>query len=170
MLMRTPILVLLGLTMLGGCAHGGGNFADGRYTNRDLTYRLGELPSGWRVDDNKTADVAFVHREMSASIYVDNSCRRYTDAGLNTLANHLFYGFEDVDVLSQEYFELDGREALRRVARARLDGVLVELGVTVVKKNTCIFDLVLVAPRDRFDRAFEDYTALIDGFAVELCP
>ncbi len=168
--MRTPVLLLLSLTVLGGCAHQGGRFADGRYTSRELSYRLGELPSTWRVDDLRTADVAFYNRDLSASIYVDNSCRRYTDAGLNALANHLFYGFEDVDIRSQEFFELDGREALRRVARARLDGVLVLLGITVVKKNTCIFDLVLVAPRDQFEEAFADYEELLEGFAVERCP
>jgi len=161
---------MLAATLLVGCAHTDGRYANGRYTSKDLEYLVGDLPQGWRVSSRKPADVAFFHRAKGATIYVDNSCTRYSDASLHTLANHLFFGFEDVEVLRQETYELDGREALSRVVLARLDGVLVKMGITVFKKNTCIFDLVLLSPKDGFDENYEVYEDFVDDFEVVTCP
>lgn len=161
---------LLVVVLLVGCAHGEGRYSGGRYQSKELEYRVGDLPDGWRVGSRKPADVAFFLRKRGATIYVDNSCRRYTDASLTVLANHLFYGFDEVEVLEQETFELDGREALRRIVLARLDGVRVQLGVTVLKKNHCIFDLVLLAPRGEFDGVYPVYEDFVDSFEVVRCP
>ena len=161
--------LLLMLTALSGCTRGG-RFTDGRYVSHELVYRADGLPTDWNLGSHPGADVSFVRRDLGATIYVDNSCTRYRDATLHTLANHLFFGFDDVEVLQQDILEIDGREALRRVASARLDGVLVRLGVTVIKKNNCIFDLVLVSSDDSFDAAFEDYLVLLENFHVERCP
>lgn len=153
-----------------GCAHGEGRYTNGRYSSKDLEYRVGDLPDGWRLGSRKPADVAFYLRKQGATIYIDNSCRRYTDASLDMLVNHLFYGFDDLEVLEQETYVLDDREALHRIVRARLDGVLVQLGVTVIKKNNCIFDLVLLAPREHFDDVYPAYEDFVDGFEVIHCP
>lgn len=168
--MKRLVFLLICLSLVAGCSHRSGKYRDGRFTSKDTAYVLGSLPDGWKVDAGEPADVSFASDDFDATIYVDNSCRRYSDASLNTLANHLFYGFDDIEVFSQEIFELDGREALRRIATARLDGVLLRVGVTVVKKDTCIFDLMLISPKDTFDYAFSDYEGLLDGFHVERCP
>ncbi len=168
--MRRATLLLVVGTLIAGCTARQGRFAGGRYFSRDLVYMVGELPDTWQRGDMPTADVAFDNADLGATIYVDNSCRRYADASLHVLANHLFFGFEDIDILEQEILEMDDREALRRVAEARLDGVLVKVGVTVVKKNTCIFDLVVISPKDNFDSAYFDYAGVVDGFFVEHCP
>jgi len=161
--------LVLTLTALAGCARGG-RYTEGRFVSRDLVYRADGLPDAWDIGAHPGADVSFVRRDLGATIYVDNSCTRYRDASLHTLANHLFFGFEDVEVLQQDILQLDGREALRRVAEARLDGVLVRLGITVLKKNNCIFDLVLISEHGSFDAAFADYLELLESFQVERCP
>ncbi len=165
------LVPLLFLLLLGsGCAHSGGTFADGRFTRGDLEYRVGPLPGHWVLASRKPADLGFARPDLGASLHVDSSCERYRDARLNALANHLFYGFDDIEVLAQELLEIDGREALRRVVSARLDGVRVQLGVTVLKKNSCIFDLVLVAPPEVFEDAWDDYVPFVDDFRVDRCP
>jgi len=159
----------MALTLISGCASTG-RVVGGRYTSRQLVYSVGDLPVGWLPGSASAADMAFVHHERGATIYIDNSCKRYRDASLNVLANHLFFGFEDVEVLRQDIRAVDRREALIRVAEARLDGVLVHLGIAVLKRDACIFDAVLVAPKDNFDPAFTDFEAMLDGFHVERCP
>lgn len=168
--MRRTLPLLLVLTLLVGCSHRQGRFAGNRFFSKDLQYAVGSLPESWERGEMPTADVAFVNEELGATIYVDNSCRRYADASLHVLANHLFFGFEDIDILEQQILEKDDREALQRVAEARLDGVLVKVGVTVIKRNSCIFDLIVVAPKDTFDPAYFDYVGVVDGFFVEHCP
>ncbi len=161
-------LTALAAAPVPGCATSG-TFRDGRYTSREATYVVGDLADGWRYTGTSPGDVAFANDRWDATIYVDNSCRRYTDASLHTLASHLFYGFDDVEVLEQSTFELDGREALRRVAAARLDGVRVRLGITILKRDHCIFDLVVIASPTSFPDAYEDYEGLVRGFSVEAC-
>ncbi len=168
--MHKLLPLLLALATLAGCSHRRGNFADGRYSDGETVYVVGELPSPWMQASRQPADVAYARLDVGASIYVDNSCRRYKDATLHILANHLFFGFDDIEVQSQELMEIDGREALRRTVSARLDGVAVVLGVTVIKKNNCIFDLVLVSPRDAFEDTYEEYVEFVDAFHVERCP
>jgi len=168
--MRYTVAAILILVLGSGCSATHGRAAGGRYVSRNLVYQVGDLPGGWREGDPAAADMAFVHGGLGATIYIDNSCRKYRDASLNVLANHLFFGFEDVDVLRQDIRGLDGREALVRVAEARLDGVLVRLAIAVSKRDSCIFDAVLIAPKDSFDPAFEDFEALLMGFHVERCP
>jgi hypothetical protein len=163
-----PLLLLLAMGL--GCTHARGSFADGRFTDGLLEYRVGPLSGHWVVASRKPADVAFARPDLGASLYVDSSCQRHRDAKLNALANHLFYGFDDIEVLSQELLEVDGREALRRVVSARLDGVRVQMGVTVIKKHSCIFDLVLVAPQAAFEDAWDDYVPFVDDFRVDSCP
>lgn len=167
--MRHLIAALLLLTLSSGCSTTG-RVSGSRYSSRHLTYQVGDLPVGWMPARAAAADMAFLHRDRGATIYVDNSCRRYRDASLNVLANHLFFGFEDVEVLRQDIRAVDDREALVRVAEARLDGVLVRLGIAVLKRDNCIFDAVMIAPKDSFEPAFVDFESMLDGFHVERCP
>lgn len=167
--MRYLIAALLAVTLSSGCATTG-RVSGGHYTSRHLAYQVGDLPVGWMPGRAATADMMFVHRDRGATIYVDNSCRRYRDASLNVLANHLFFGFEDIEILRQDLRLLDNRQALIRVAEARLDGVLVRLGIAVLKRDNCIFDAVMIAPRDGFELAFTDFEAMLGGFHVERCP
>jgi hypothetical protein len=163
-----PLLILLIAGF--GCAHSRGSFTDGRFADGELEYRVGALSGHWVVASRKPADVAFARPDLGATLYVDSSCKRYRDASLNVLANHLLFGFDDIEVLGQELLEIDDREALRRVVSARLDGVRIQLGVTVIKKNNCIFDLVLVAPQEAFEDAWDDYVPFVEDFRVDSCP
>ena len=60
---------------------------------------------------------------------------------------------------------MDGREALRTVARAKLDGVPRELELVVLKKDGCVYDFALVAPPGRpFTDAQATFRAMLDSF------
>ena len=74
------------------------------------------------------------------------TCRDDADpAPLGSLTAHLLIGYTDRRTRSTEHVAVDGREALRSVIDARLDGVPVVLDLYVLKRNGCVFDLSLAA-------------------------
>lgn len=134
----------------------------------EVSWRAGEPGSGWSRDPARTADFAWVHRDLPATIYGDSTCgRRYDDVPLTVLVNHLTFGFEGATTESQEDLELAGRAGLRRVFSATLDGVPVKIASTVVKKGPCIFDVVYVTARPgRFDEQLPAYEEVVAGVVI----
>jgi len=142
---------------------------DGSTGAQEVRYRAGDLGSGWEDGPAPPGDFAFYNPSLGATVYADTSCgRKYDDAPLHVLSNHLTMGFEDVERRSQTELELSGRAGLERLSAARLDGVPVSLATTVIKKGPCVFDLVLVSTQDGFERSLEDYRRFRDGFDAEV--
>jgi hypothetical protein len=50
----------------------------------------------------------------------------------------------------QEVIPFDRREAMHTRLRAKLDGVPMQYDIYVMKRDGCVYDLVYVAPPDRF--------------------
>ena len=114
---------------------------------------------------------AFYNQRYGATIYTDTSCgKKYKDAPLTILSNHLTMGFEDVEVTDQSTGMLSDRASLERIATGNLDGVPVRLASTVVKKGPCVFDLVLVSNPGQFEAALADYRVVRDGFDARFDP
>jgi len=121
--------------------------------------------SGWKSVSPGGADNAWLNDNLGASIYTDSNCGvRYEDSELSQLAERLMLGLEDAEEVSVQEFMLDGRSALTRRVRGAIDGVSVELAATVLKKDDCIYDLVIIAPPSNFDAAWAGFTAARDGF------
>lgn len=148
-------------------ACGGASLSGRIFDNGRVRYRVGELPSGWRELD-ADGDVAFLHRERAAIISVHARCDRdEDDVPLQSLTQHLLIGFTAREVESQDVMPFDGREAMRTVVRARLDGVPRQLTLYVMKKNGCVYDLLYAAPPERFAEGAEEFEAFVRGFRTE---
>ena len=173
--------VLLGLLLvLGGCAttQGARQTSDGWMvrmvragnTEHKVSWITGSPGASWQRDPARTADVAWTHRDLAATIYSDTTCgSRYDDVPLTVLVNHLTFGFEDLKTEEQVEVDLAVLGALRRVFSATLDGRPVKLASTVIKKGPCIFDLVYVtAQPDRFTDGWDAYMAVLDGLAIRV--
>ncbi len=134
-----------------------------------VSYRGGDMTSEWATARDHAADFSFYNPRLGATIYGDTSCgKRYEDAPLTVLINHQVMGFTDVETVSQTDQELSARGALERIATGRLDGVAVSLGLTVIRKGPCVFDLVLIAPAAGFDEGLADYRAFVSGFEARV--
>ena len=134
-----------------------------------MSYRAGALEAPWTPARDFTADFSFYNSGIGATIYGDTSCgKRYEDAPLTVLINHLVLGFTDVATVSQQERELAARGAMERVATGSLDGVTVSLALTVLRKGPCVFDLVLISPPDGFESSLTDYRAFVDGFEARV--
>ncbi len=138
---------------------------------RTLTvrYKAGEPGSGWVPAEGTPGDFALFHEGLRTTLYADTACgARYDDAPLPALANHLTIGFTDVDLEGRQELTLADRAALERTVSARLDGVPVNLALTVIKKGPCVFDVVGIGPGGDWAEGLAAYRAFRDGFDAKI--
>jgi hypothetical protein len=156
------ILVVPGL--LAGC--GAPRLRGVEYTDREAHYFIGTVPSRWselNVDGDN--DLAWHDPGSAAVIQINSTCDPGSDIPLAALTNHLLAGFTEREIREQTVVPMDGREALRTHAIARLDGVPRELLFYVMKKDQCVYDIALVTPTgDSFDRALEGFEPFVAAF------
>jgi hypothetical protein len=151
------------LVLVMACAHG--DAFDGSVLRKgDIAVHLGPVAPNWRQIDVDGADLAFHDESRGASALLDVRCgRRDDDAPLSVLTDHLVMGTTERRFDSQETIPLDGREAMRSVLRAKLDGVPMQYEIYVMKKDGCVYDIVYVASPDRFDQGAPDFERFVHG-------
>lgn len=159
--------VVVGLATLAAfvtaCAHAE-TFDDGVLRKADLTVRVGPLPPSWRRIHVEGADLAFRDDPREASALFNVRCgRRDDDAPLSALTDHLIMGTTAREVDHQETIPFDGREAMRTLVRAKLDGVPMQYEIYVMKKDGCVYDIVYVAPPGRFADGAPDFERFTQG-------
>ncbi len=117
----------------------------------DVSVRFGPVPASWTPITVQGADVAYRDEAHEGSVLFDVRCHdRDDDAPLPSLTEHLIMGTTARDVQREDTIPFDGREALHTVMTAKLDGVPMQYDLYVMKKDGCVYDLVYVAPPDRF--------------------
>lgn len=154
-------LLLAALLLLAGCMPPGYRHArrlEGRYD-------IGTPGEGWRRVDPGGADHAWYNAELSASMYTDSTCGpHYVDSAPADLATELEAGLRDRTTVRDDRLTLDGREAVRRVNLGAMDGVQVQVAVTVVNKDYCTYDLAMIGAPEAFDAGWPAYEALLATF------
>jgi len=162
-----PVLVALALA---ACAHSE-TFEQGTLRKGELSVQLGPLPAGWRRVLVEGADLAFRDDDHDGSVLFDVRCGHADDdAPLSILTEHLIMGTTERDFESQEIMPFDGREAMRTRLRAKLDGVPMQYEIYVMKKDGCVYDLVYVAPPDRFEDGTADFERFAGGLRTAATP
>jgi hypothetical protein len=158
--MRTALALVLASA---GCA----KQSSTSHTPEAASYRVGQPGDGWRPQSAGSADHAWVHRDISGTIYTSSACgKRYEDGRLEDLARHLTFGIARGDAIRVEHTRLDDRAALLSVWQGALDGIAVQVGTVVTKKNACLYDLLYLAPPQHFDTGWPDFIQVMDGFAT----
>jgi hypothetical protein len=148
--------------LVAGC--GGGPTFDGvRYQGKGVAFRVAAHPASWSRLDVSEGLLAFRDAPASATILVNGRCGKDgDDVPLSALTQHLFLLFTERTIEEEEIFPMDGREAQRTVLRAKLDGVPKRFETVVLKKDGCVYDLILIAEPDTFASARPAF----DGFAA----
>ncbi len=151
-------------------ACGGGPQFDGRvYRDKNVAFRVGPLPAGFRQVSASESLLAFRNDEKASTLAINARCHLDgDDVPLRALVQHLFLQFTDRQELGQRQFSLDGRDALEVEMIAALDGVRRHFVVTVFKKDDCVYDFLLIEDGDNATvaRVNEDYRGLVAGFAT----
>jgi len=165
---RSQAVACVALVAAAGCASA--SFDGDRYLARQVDYRLGAPGAGWERVDADQANVAWHNPGLEAVLMANSHCQGFADAPLETLTNELLMGTTERNYESQEKKQWAKREALETVAVAKLDGVARKYAMFVVKKDGCVYDLVLNAPAEQFEAARGAYDRVRDGFDVAARP
>lgn len=163
-----PLVVLALLGCFGGVKKTGKvtGYQPGKVLTKKGFYQVGELPSDWERILKGNAMIAFRNAANGSSIATDAFCdQAYDDSSLNMLTRHLFAGLQELKVLKEEPFDMDGRGALRTLFSASLDGVPVKVDAVVIKKNWCLFDFYLVSSPQKYEQAVGAFETFYRGFA-----
>lgn len=147
-----------------------GQLEGGRFRDEAVDYEVGAPGPGWKEIAVRKANAAWYNDELGASLLVNSHCEGIGDAPLEGLTNDLMMGMTERQILSQQKRPWSRREALESVASAKLDGVPRKLAIFVLKKDWCVYDIVLDAPPERFDAALAGYDRVRDGFDVDARP
>jgi hypothetical protein len=140
---------------------------DGRvYHAGRASFRTGPIPASWERENVEGAMLAFRNREGGMVNIYGRCGKDGDDVPLGALTNHLLIGFTEREVKSQEVVPLDGREAMHTIVHAKLDGVPMALSIYVLKKDGCVYDLVWVAPPERFEAGLSSFDAFVGGFGT----
>lgn len=152
------------LSVLAGC--GATAAFDGEtYRDAQVAFRVPRAPTEWRPIKVTAAKLAFRDDTREASILVTARCGISSDdVPLQSLTAQLVMGTTAREYLSEEVIAFDGREAMHTIMRAKLDGVLMQYDLVVLKKNGCIYDLVYVAPPNQFDAGVKAFESFSVGF------
>ncbi|WP_437335924.1 hypothetical protein WME98_28125 [Sorangium sp. So ce296] len=160
-----PRARLLALTVaLAGC--GGPSFDGTIYRGSEVAFRVPPAPASWRPLSVSDAAVAYRDEANGATIALNGRCRNEDDVPLVSLTNHLFLHFTEREVLKQEVVPFDGREAMHTVLSAKLDGVPKVFDVWVLKKNGCVYDMLLIADPARYAAGEPAFTRMVRGFST----
>lgn len=162
--MRTggPGLALLCALLLGGCTPAKVRLArklEGRYSTGQPD------PTTWLWVDPGGADKAWFNGHLRASIYTDSNCGpRFLDGQPELLLRHLMHGLDQPVELRNEPVPVGGRTGRLSVQQGLLDGLMVQIGAIVFNRGSCTYDLVYIAPPERFDDGWPDFEGVVAGF------
>jgi hypothetical protein len=139
---------------------------DGRvYHGQGYSFEVPPPPSAWRPIDVTGSAVAFETDGASATILVGGRCDRDgEDVPLRSLVQHLFLQFTDRTIHDERVEPFDEREAMRVELSAKLDGVERRFVAWVLKKDGCVYDVLLASEPGEFASIQPDFDAWARGF------
>lgn len=138
----------------------------------EATYAFGLPGEGWRSPRGRIPEVqvAWINPRYAGLIQLHVACDDQGDSSLEQYTDHLRIDWTEWNVVSQTRERLAGRDALRTVVEAKLDGVERKNELVVVKKNGCLFDLHYSADPAGFGRGRADFQRVLDGFRFPVEP
>lgn len=163
---RAPLALSLVAIAFIGCIRSKGVLRNNLFQSRETRYHIGEAPEHWKRVSLSGADIAYLHEHDGATLLVNSECRKAEDAPLVALTFHLLIGMTEQNIIDQKTLQLADREALETTVEAKIDGVKRKLQILVLKKDGCVYDIVLSAPPEKFEEDVLAYQALVSGFDI----
>ena len=163
---RWPVRAIGGVVVAGvlaGCA--GARSEAGGYVVRAKGFRV-TAPPGWeRIPSD--ADLALRQPGLEAGLMAHATCEgRPPIRPLPVLVRHLRFGLTEVRDLAESPVRLAGQPAVKSRFYARLDGRLVVVDAVTVRGPACVYDLVGVAPPDRWAAVAPAFQRFTESFAL----
>lgn len=160
------MLCWFSMVLIGGSACFGSHWQAGRFDDGQVHYQMHEPGEGWQRLRLDAANAAWRNARQRASILVNSHCNGVEDAPLRVLSRHLLMGMENTEILQESEHTIAGRAALETSARGTLDGVPRQLQLLVLKKDGCVYDLVLEGHPGNFEASLPAYQRLRDSWQI----
>lgn len=140
----------------------GGSFSDPKgYFELTLPWLKDHLSAeDWQLLSWKDVDFVLWDQKTGATMVVDVTSLK-EGADLITLTNHLLIAFERKQIISRDSELFQGREALKTVLEAWVEGAEIRAEVYVVRGEEVGYDIMFWAPRDVFPRQVEAFHQLL---------
>ena len=159
------VVVLLGA--LGtSCVRSNGTLSNNTFRKSHATYTLGKVPEGWHRVSLRGADIAYMYGKDGSTLLINSKCEELEDTPLLALTFHLVLGMTEVSMIESKSVPNSQREGLISTVEAKLDGVKRKLRMFVLKKDLCIYDIVLATRPDKFDEHVDAFDSVLKGFNV----
>ncbi len=116
----------------------------------------------------KDAEQAWIVPGEGSSLLIDSQCKkRDQDIPLNALTAQLLIGMTDQTLVEQKAVTFQDREALLSTFSLKIDGAKQMMRILVLKKEGCVFDVVLSTPDTAFDKRLPDFDKVVAMFSLE---
>jgi hypothetical protein len=116
------------------------------------------------VSPTEVSDVAFQSKSTASIISLDSACRNLdsttntsVNRDLRTLTDLLLLGITDVTLRTERGMEVQKTPALETTIQGKLNGEPMQIRTVVLKRQSCVYDLVYMARPQFFERHLDDF-------------
>jgi hypothetical protein len=142
------------------CVHQLKPVAGGSYSDPKGQFELSLPQEGWQLLSWKDVDFVLWDQKTGATMVV-NVTPLKQGVDLITLTNHLLIDFERKQIISRDNELFQGREAVKTVLEASVEGTEIAAEVYAVRGEGVCYDIMFWAPRDVFPRQVETFHQLL---------
>lgn len=133
-----------------------------------LVQPIHRLSSEWMPVTIKNAEQAWIIPGEGSSLLIDSDCSpRNQDVPLIGLTGQLLIGMTDQTLIAQKTIPFQNREALVSTYSLKVDGAFQKMHILVLKKDSCVFDVVLSTPESAYDKRLPDFKKIEQLFTLE---
>lgn len=137
-------------------------------TQQKLVEPIRTLGSEWMPLEIKGAEQAWIIPAEGSSLLIDSQCHsKNKDLPLVALRDQLLIGMTEQNLLEQNTIPYQNREALVSTFSLKMDGVFRKMQILVLKKESCVFDIVLSTPENAFEKRLADFKKIQSLFTLE---
>lgn len=121
----------------------------------------------WKSQNFPGADIFLVNENQIDNIMVNSQCEKISDSPISATTAQLLVGFSDIKYLSQNKIAILDREGMLSELYAKLDGVNRYIKIFVLRKNKCIYDIILISDEPK-SASLKDFDELIKSFWIKV--
>ena len=135
------------------------------YTKPSKLYKI-DAPSGdWKKLDLDDIDAAFWNNKLNAGIAFAVDCSADKRGDINTIANRLFIGIKDRNIIESKEVTLNERNAASSTAKGILNNKSITIKAYSIIDKGCIYDFAYWTFKDSLE---EDGIRDFEAFARSL--
>src|SRR5262249_5978136 len=123
----------------------------------------------------EVSDVAYQSKKTASVISLNSACRpsnikpenKSVEADLRSLTDVLLLGAHDVTLRDEREATVQGTPALQTTMRGSMNGEEVMIRTVVLRRKTCIYDLVYVARPNTFATNEQDFSHFVSSLRLK---